>query len=538
MGGCLLATCPIVQDKLYGAPRIYKMAASSSENILDSPLYNYFKDMSDQWVRTTDFTPFGCIGQSSRICLEMRSWSHLPDFQENFVAYKEISGTFAMESGLTYSSGQELVPIVKPPLHVVIPYKILFKVNLLVQNGCLPGPCLDHNFYRLVDPLRININIIEYALEKLFHLKECCYDPTKWLQEQYVNCMKNKRLISQDSARMPSVSSDQGLVYVHRVQITPCKVYFFGPEINVSNRVLRIYSDYTDNFLRISFVDENFDKIHSADLSPRGSLASTSRTEVFGRTLSILQNGITIGDKKFEFLAFSSSQLRENSAWMFAPAGGHTAATIRESLGEFHHIRNVAKYAARLGQSLSSSTETLTVEWYETEIIPDIEVYNGGKSYNFSDGIGKISEDFAKKVAKKCGFKGYTPSAFQIRYGGYKGVVAVDPTSPFKLSLRSSMRKYESSDKKLNVLAWSKYRPCYLNRQIISLLSTLGVTDSVFERKQREAVDQLDSILTDPLRAQEALDLMAPGENTQILKEMLSCGYKPDTSHIPCCKAV
>ncbi|PKI18436.1 hypothetical protein CRG98_049290, partial [Punica granatum] len=63
---------------------------------------------------------------------------------------------------------------------------------------------------------------------------------------------------------------------------------------------------------------------------------------------------------------------------------------------------------------------------------------------------------------------------------------------------------------------------------IITLLSTLGVPDGVFEQKQREAVDQLDSILTDPLKAQEALDLMAPGENTEVLKQMLVCGYEPD----------
>lgn len=90
------------------------------------------------------------------------------------------------------------------------------------------------------------------------------------------------------------------------------------------------------------------------------------------------------------------------------------------------------------------------------------------------------------------------------------------------------MLKYESENTKLDVLAHSKYQPCFLNRQLITLLSTLGVPDHHFERKQREAVDQLDAILTDPLRAQEALELMSPGENTNILKEMLLCGYQPD----------
>ncbi|KAL0284982.1 UNVERIFIED_CONTAM: RNA-dependent RNA polymerase 1 [Sesamum angustifolium] len=196
-------------------------------------------------------------------------------------------------------------------------------------------------------------------------------------------------------------------------------------------------------------------------------------------------------------------------------------------MGDFRSIRNVAKYAARLGQSFGSSTETLSVGQHEIERIPDIEAVRGGIKYIFSDGIGKISPEFARRVAVRCGVKNSTPSAFQIRYGGYKGVVAVDPISSVKLSLRPSMLKYQSENTKLDVLAWSKYQPCFLNRQIITLLSTLGVKDHAFERKQREAVAQLDDILVDPLRAQEALDLMAPGENTNILKEMLKCGYNP-----------
>nr|GME14697.1 probable RNA-dependent RNA polymerase 1 [Ipomoea batatas] len=56
------------------------------------------------------------------------------------------------------------------------------------------------------------------------------------------------------------------------------------------------------------------------------------------------------------------------------------------------------------------------------------------------------------------------------------------PTSTRKLSLRKSMLKYESSNTKLGVLSWSKYQQCYLNLQIITLLSMLGISDEVFDR--------------------------------------------------------
>ncbi|KAJ0094291.1 hypothetical protein Patl1_15578 [Pistacia atlantica] len=405
---------------------------------------------------------------------------------------------FDLEIGSAYSCNRSLVPIVGPPFGIYLPYEILFKINLLVQNGCLAGLALDSDFYRLVDPSRINKVCIEHALDKLYQIKECCYEPSRWLTEQY-----QKYLTTRNRPRSPAITLDGSLVYVHRIQVTPCKVYFCGPEVNVLNRVLRHYRDYIDNFLRISFIDEDLDKIHSIAVAPRSSSANEHRrTGLYTRILPTRQNGVVID--------------------------GVTAAHIREWMGNFRQIRNVAKYAARLGQSFGSSTETLSVREDEFEVIPDVEVTTGGTEYVFSDGIGKISVEFARRVAHKCGIKGRPPSAFQIRFGGYKGVVAVDPTSTKKLSMRRSMRKYQSDIMKLDVLAWSKYQPCFLNRQLITLFSTLGVHDKVFEKKQREAVDQLNAILTDPLRAQEALELMSPGENTNILKEMLLCGYKPD----------
>ncbi|KAL7000847.1 multidrug resistance protein [Sarracenia purpurea var. burkii] len=504
-------------DNLLGAPRIYKKCEES--------VHSYFKvTPEDQWVRATDFTPLHGIGQSSALCLEVSRDVPLLDFRDYFANYKEYEGKFILQNGSSFSCNLDLVPMVGPPHGLELSYKILFKICILVQQGCLSGPTLDSNFFRLVDTRNIDITCVENALERLYHLKECCYEPVRWLSEQYRKYLTSKKL-----PRRPAITLDEGLVYVHRVQISPCKVYFGGPEVNMSNRVLRHYGEDIDNFLRVSFVDEELGKMHSTDLLPRITSSSDDRrTDLYRRILSTLRDGIVIGNKKFDFLAFSSSQLRDNSAWMFASRPGLSAVDIREWMGDFRQIRNVAKYAARLGQSFGSSREALSVGRHEIEIIPDVEVVRGGVNYVFSDGIGKISADFAHRVAKKCALKSSTPSAFQIRYGGYKGVVAVDPTSSIKMSLRKSMSKYESENIKLDVLAWSKYQPCFLNRQLITLLSTLGVGDYVFEMKQREAVEQLDTILTDPLRAQEALELMSPGENSNILREMLLCGYKPD----------
>ncbi|XP_076926633.1 putative RNA-dependent RNA polymerase 1 [Bidens hawaiensis] len=497
--------------QLYGAPRIF-------QKVEDNP-YNFYKELpDDQWVRTTDFTPSLAVGQSSHLCIELSDDIESSEICRYFPDCEESTLPFMLVPGRSFSQSLRLVPVVGPTRPYSLPFKIVFKICALVQHGCIPGPVLDARFFALLDPQQHDMESIEYVLDKLYFSKECCYDPVRLITEEYRN---NRRL------RSPVISLDSGLVYVRRVQITPSKVYFCGPEVNVSNRVLRHYSDYIDNFIRVSFLDEELEKLYSTDLAPKVGRNGETRTEIYRRVLSILRNGIVIGDKKFEFLAFSSSQLRESSAWMFASTGRLNAADIRNWMGDFSSIKNVAKYAARLGQSFGSSKESLSVARYEVEEIPDIEIVRSGTKYVFSDGIGKISSDLAKRVSKKCGFD-FVPSAFQIRYGGYKGVVAVDPTSYMNLSVRKSMCKFESDNTKLDILAVSKYQACYLNRQLITLLSTLGVYDHVFEKKQKEAVRLLDAILVEPMKAQEALDLMSPGENTNVMKEMISCGYKPN----------
>ncbi|KAJ4705775.1 RNA-dependent RNA polymerase [Melia azedarach] len=492
--------------QLFGAPQIYE------------------RDL--HWVREVDFTPSSCIGQASAICLELPRKAHVPKALNDFFNYEEIHGKFTLQIGSPFSCNSSLVPVINPPEGIELPFKILFKINSLVQHGYLPGPALDAKFFRLVDPSKMKMAHIEHALENLFHLRECCYEPVSWLREQY-----RKYFTSDQYSSSPAVGlDDDGLVYINKVLVTPSKVYFCGPEISLSNRVVRSYPEEIDSFLRVSFVDEDKDKLYSTVLTARiSSTDEERRTGVYERILSTLRNGIVIGDKKFETLGFSNSQLKENSLWMFASRPGLTAADIRDKMGDFREIKNVAKYAARLGQSFGSSRKALHVDSSEMEVIPDIETEKDGITYNFSDGIGKISAELAEIVAGRCGYTNYTPSAFQIRYCGYKGVVAVDPTSSTKLSLRKSMCKYKSDSTSLDILGHSKYQQCFLNRQLITLLSTLGVNDDVFERKQRDGVAQLDAILTDRAKAYEALELMSLGENTHVLKELLMCGYKPDS---------
>ena len=191
------------------------------------------------------------IGQSFALCLELPSYCELPVFRDFFFYYKEVVSHLRLKKADSYSRSLDLVPIVEPRYAIEVPYKILFKVNHMVQNGTLMGPTLNDDFFHFINPRKFPIGYIEYALGKMARWKSSNFNPAKWLNDQYLEYEKS-------NIRPPSPAiADAGLVYIHRVQITPTKVYFYGPEINVSNRVIRHYSEDIDNFIRVSFVEED-----------------------------------------------------------------------------------------------------------------------------------------------------------------------------------------------------------------------------------------------------------------------------------------
>ncbi|MCI19701.1 RNA-dependent RNA polymerase 2-like, partial [Trifolium medium] len=174
----------------------------------------------------------------------------------------------------------------------------------------------------------------------------------------------------------------------HRALITPSKIYCLGPELETSNHVVKHFAKYASDFMRITFVEEDWSKLPVNALSTslqKGIKARPLRTEIYKRVLSILQDGIVIGSKRFEFLAFSASQLRSNSVWLFASNDEVTAADIREWMGSFNNIRSVSKCAARMGQLFSSSRQTFEMSPQDVELIPDIELNSDGTNYCFSD---------------------------------------------------------------------------------------------------------------------------------------------------------
>ncbi|CAH1261858.1 Hypp2472 [Branchiostoma lanceolatum] len=298
-------------------------------------------------------------------------------------------------------------------------------------------------------------------------------------------------------------------VYARKVVVTPTQMLFLKPEPIVENRVVREYG--VDNFMRVAFRDEDFNKLTAPN--PNSIKCVTTRVK------DVLQRGITIGRRHFEYLGSSNSQMREHGCWMYAADEDETTTSdIRAWMGDLSRERCVATYVSRLGQFFSSSRDAVNVSVEDRSVDLISDVKSSSRKYTFSDGIGKISVPLAEKVAEALGVTP-VPSAFQIRYGGCKGVLAQDPTlgDTDLIHIRDSMKKFESEHKTLEVTSVTTPGSLSLNRQAITLLSGLGVPDEEFFKLQERVLNQLAEMLLLDGAAVKALSGTRVGINFQAL---------------------
>lgn len=319
-------------------------------------------------------------------------------------------------------------------------------------------------------------------------------------------------------ASAPFRPSDGSLYESFSVSVTPTTIFLNGPFPEQSNRVLRAYdAENHDSFLRVSFVDE-------AGLHYRFDREIDGQTFIRNRVGDCLSNGLTIAGRKFEFLAYSQSALKEHSVWYVVCSlpiekvvqvciyrfvkhfndrthGYVDAASIIDSLGTFHDLtfdRNLiycpARYAARISQAFTA-TDAVRVDVEEVFQKDDISTEDG--KYQFTDGVGTLSSELSRKVwselkkTKRKRLHKDAPSAYQIRFMGSKGMLSVDHTlRGSAICLRPSMIKFLTPETARDIeIARAFDRPgaYFLNRPLIMLLEGLGVPYEVFKRFQDTA---------------------------------------------------
>ncbi|KAL0581139.1 hypothetical protein V5O48_000928 [Marasmius crinis-equi] len=323
-------------------------------------------------------------------------------------------------------------------------------------------------------------------------------------------------------------SLPRGNFHCCHVTFAPTRILLEGPYPTQSNRIIRRYVGYEEYFIRVDFRDED-------RLQYRWDRAVDGRSFLQKRVGDTLKNGFEIGGRSFEFLAYSNSALREHAVWFMSPfqhdvEGWVTPDRIRDSIGDFRNIdiedyneedkiffekdqkllRQPSKYAARIAQAFTATDPSVKIRRDEWQMMDDL----GQEPYLFTDGVGVISESLANEIwAALCADRGHKnvrsvpPSAYQIRFLGFKGMVVVDKQldksgGKIRMRLRPSMRKFGNrSEEEADIeIARSFERPntSYLNRPLVTILEGRGVRKEAF-------LDLLDDAVADVYSVDDSL---------------------------------
>ncbi|KAI9009538.1 RNA dependent RNA polymerase-domain-containing protein [Gaertneriomyces semiglobifer] len=391
-------------------------------------------------------------------------------------------------------------------------FPVVFKLLGLISSKVFTRYAVDQE---LVDMLRdIKVEIAEGILENIASRKKRIWNPKEVLQEEFRNTMAVEDRI----LRIDKHSNNHMLI--RRVVVTPTKVYYQGPQLELANRILRMNKSKQERFLRVTFCDDNL-------LPLKQRYAST----LYARIESLLDAGVYIAGRKYEFLLYSNSSMKSAGCWFVAPnkAENFNADRIRGEMGDFSQVKNPATFGARMAQCFSSTTVIGRIRAPNVIFIDDVE-RNG---YCFSDGVGRIGTTIARSAMIQMGkwmrlrkLGGFVSSAFQFRMAGAKGVLTLDPTiEKDKIMLRPSQTKFNSQHFAFEVVRNSFFSPAYLNHQYVLLLETLGVPQEVFLKLRDDSLAALDRALTNAADAMQILRENSSDESVaQTLLVMIQAG--------------
>lgn len=133
-----------------------------------------------------------------------------------------------------------------------------------------------------------------------------------------------------------------------------------------------------------------------------------------------------------------------------------------------------------------------------------------------------ISVKKMKQVTRKVDLthrgKRFTPSVIQIRYRGFKGVLAINPRVPADIEFRKSMDKFPCRDNRFYVADYSRpYSFGRLNQQVSALLSALGISDQVLLDLQRNHYQWLETF---PYDAELAIQHLCSVDQVEAANEL------------------
>lgn len=209
----------------------------------------------------------------------------------------------------------------------------------------------------------------------------------------------------------------------------------------------------------------------------------------------VLEAGVDVLGTPYSFLGSTNKQLDTRKCY-FVKGDNDEASKAFHRLGSFDHCTTASQCSKRLQLLFTPVMIPFEVAAEQSGELGDV-VDHG---FNFTDGCGHLQRRVARRVKEELRLP-WLPSVFQIRLAGYKGVLVVDhrlgkSSKDPSVQLRPSMLKFESSDRSLGIVGYSRpFSYGYMNEQLVLLLLALGVPLVTVQAKLEEAIDRLRAIL-------------------------------------------
>ncbi|KAL4067761.1 RNA dependent RNA polymerase-domain-containing protein [Scleroderma citrinum] len=439
-----------------------------------------------------------------RIVLFDDSDGYRGDVLERFACFCKVAGLQLPIRGVEvdassqkFFSQKELAKVAKWLRELSTNWRVAFQIEALLRNGTA-------NTVEVLD-LKPRIDELVHrhrgiAGEIMRHFVKTAANrpPVQSLQKCFETVLQGRRR---------RLGNQEGRFFCHHVTFTPTRLLLEGPNITQSNRVIREYHGYQDFFLRVDFRDED-------RLQYRWDRDIDATSYLQGRVGTVLKTGFELAGRHFDFLAYSQSALRSHAVWFVSPFNHHekglvTAGTIRAGLGDFQEvIFSPSKFGARMAQAFTATDPSVRIAKHQWRDIPDIEE-NG---IIFTDGVGTISQELSTMIWDALcknysdgGVNSVQPSAYQIRFLGYKGVVSVDPQlEGICMCLRPSMRKFVvpwKDDAEIEIAgAFGNPKTPHLNRPLVMVLEDRGASKQAF-------LDLQNDVVSKTRRAHESVEL-------------------------------
>jgi hypothetical protein len=306
----------------------------------------------DEWSRTVDFTGNGSIGRSFCYVFSFpHSQENQPTARELRQKLKEfhLARSPVLSQQLVLNASLEGImrgPVQTPEVASFpavrggegVPFHLMFQVQQLVQHGLVAESALSRgDFFGLLKPRnRSEEQITDRALKEMVGSSAYIFRPVQRLIQIRRKLRKRLGHLQDWSSFSPDLPPS--LVSVRRLEVTPTKVLCLGPETAVANRVTRKLAG-GDRLMRVTFRDEGGGQLSSKALQ---SEDGDKRSALYYRMETFLRDGFEVGNRRYAFLAFSTSQVREQAVWfLHTPEGGGSADRVRAQLGDFTTVNNV-----------------------------------------------------------------------------------------------------------------------------------------------------------------------------------------------------